>query len=1123
MNHRFVLVSLDQPTLQLRRLKQREVKKAVKKIHATYPHALLAEVTEEQIAALKEKGYSLDLQEGAQSICLRAVEIDTTTPAPEIPHAFSLAQGEQEKRESNFWIIQFIGPVTGEWSEQLKELGVELNDYMQNNAFLVKVPGKSLTQIKDLSFIRWIGPYEPLYKVSPLLFGRKNAASKDELNALSIQADKFTPTPQGNLTILLHQASEQEKVKKVIIEHNGTIVKAEGNTLIVSLDPNQIADLARNAAVKWIEPFEEAVLHNNISAQLINVQPVWNDHGLDGDGQIVSVADTGLDTGVNDATMNADFRNRIVNIYDRVGDGANDVRIGHGTHVAGSVLGNGTNSGGTIRGMAPAARLVFQSIENNSSGSLSGIPADYNTLFQQAYGDGARIHTNSWGNHSHGQYAADSQDIDEFMWNHKDSIILFSASNDGIDTNSNGVIDTDSISSQGCSKNCITVGATEGNRPNGSVPTPGYDFNWHTGSWAAKYPVPPISTDHVSNNAQGMAAFSGRGPTDDGRVKPDVVAPGTNILSVRSSAWVASASVTEILWGDLAAADPLHDLYCWSGGTSMSTPLTAGTVALIRQYLQMVCLHSNPSGALLKALLIHGATAITGQYAPSEVGPIPDNSQGWGLVNLQSSLFPAYPTFWQFQDNVADAVGTGEQRDYTYLVSDGSVPFRASLVWTDAPSDPASAIGLVNQLRLTVIAPGGATTIGNPANNNIQQVVINAPAVGTYTIRVSGINVPTMATLGQRQDFAVVVSGGLSFVELYIKDNAADTGVAPSVGIEYLSPDIWLSLTDDPAAAPIPNPEYGQTNYVFVRVHNRGSRAASNASVKLYWANPGTNLSRPFWNTTGISIDGAPGNTRLIDVPAHGVGGDGEAITLAFEWTPPDPNLDVVDVGHFCLFASVDHPDDPLLQEDVSAVRWEDNLAWKNVVVHDVIPNAITTLDFYVAGRIGESVSADLHIDRSALPPGGKVNLKIPSRYLKGTIATNLEEIWQSEGGNLCKVEVTSTGTADLKQIHLSSRENTLVHLEVTPPSKFNSGDVYPVFVEQYTNGQITGRVTLVVRMVGTPAYLGNRHTGELHYPTCEWAKKISPRNVVPFENVELAIRRGYNGCRFCLNEYNTD
>jgi subtilisin family serine protease len=799
-----------------------------------------------------------------------------------------------------------------------------------------------------------------------------------------------------------------------------------------------------------------------------------------------------------------------------VGDVANDVRSGHGTHVAGSVLGNGAASNGAIRGMAPAARLVFQAIERNNTGALAGIPADYNTLFQQAYNNGARIHTNSWGNHLHGQYTAASQDIDEFMWNHKYSIILFSASNDGVDNNNDGVVDADSLSAQACAKNCITVGASENNRATGGY-NPGGACSTYGTCWPGDFPANPLRNDRLSNNPNGMVAFSGRGPTDDGRPKPDVVAPGTNILSVRSSVAVGQGN-----WGQLPAADPNRPFYWYMGGTSMSTPLTAGTVALIRQYLQRVCLHANPSGALLKAILLHGATPIAGQYVPSEVGAVPDNSQGWGRVNLRNSLFPDHPVKWEFRDNPADAVGTAEQRNYTFPVVDSTVPFRATLAWTDFPSDPAGAIGLVNQLRLSVIAPNGATTQGNPANNNVQRIVINNPQVGNYTVSVTGVNVPTLAARGERQDFALVVSGGLDFVDLYIKDNPADQGIPPSVGTLYQSPDIWVSLDNDPTLPPAANPEYGQTNYVFVRVHNRGPRTANNATVKLYWAKAGTNLSRPYWKTDGITVGGVAGNAQQVTVAGRTAAGDGQSVTPAFEWRPPDPSTYTVEPGHFCLFATVTHADDPLLQEDVGAVGWEDNLAWKNVDVKDVLPNTETTTEFYVAGDAGASVRADLHIDRCALPPGSSVKLKIPSRWLVGATTANLQQVWQSAGGRVCRVEVTGNDTADIQGINLQPGENTLAMLEVTLSEAAVPGELYPVYVDQKVNGQPRGRVTLLARTVGTPAYIANRNSAEIHLANCDWVAKISPRNKVPYNDLNLALQRGYNGCRFCLPGYDT-
>lgn len=1120
-----------------------KVKNIVSKVLATYPAFLLAEADSDQISSLKNQGFDIELQENSQMIRLRAVEFDTSKKAPQVPQNLSLRSIDLDAVDKNYWILQFVGPIKDEWKSEITQSGGELQNYIPENAFLVKMDTETKEKLQKLDFVNWIGLYEPVYKVSPLLVGNKEKAAPNELKTVSVSTEAFKPTIIGNLRLILHDPSDLEKVSKRIQELDGTIIATTTDSIRTSIQPSELTKLAKMSEVKWIEPYAMNKLHNDVSAQIIGVQPVWGNHGLDGEDQIVAVADTGIDTGINDSSIHDDFEGRIVSIHswpivsglhqylDNTSwdDGPADVESGHGSHVAGSVLGSGAKSGGSIRGMASNARLIFQAVEQWANVKnqyeqdlpdgyyLLGIPDDLNDLFQQAYDDGARIHTNSWGgapqdnngNYLYGQYTADSQTIDDFIWNHKDMIIIFSAGNDGKDANANGVVDTDSLSSQATSKNCITVGASENNRQTGGY-NPGGDCSTYGNCWGNDFPAAPLSTDRLSNNPEGMVAFSSRGPADDLRIKPDVVAPGTNILSVRSS------MATEQGWGLLPTGDPNRPFYMYMGGTSMSTPITAGTMALIRQYLVNVCLH-NPTAALMKAILIHGAHPMAGQYTPPEVAAVPDNSQGWGRVNLQGALFPEYPAKMEFKDKAVDAVGTGESKEYSFTVVNSTVPLRATLVWTDYPSTP-SAGGLVNTLRLSIIPPAGSTVTGVPSNNNVQQAVINNPQNGVYKVKVEGINIPH-----PKQDFALVVSAGLEFTELYIKDNVQDNGIAPSAGCQYMSPDIWVNTDNDPSASPSPNPEYGQTNYVFVRVHNRGSKEAVNAEVKLYWANPGTNLSKQYWKVDDIRVNGVLGNVRQIDVPAHSAGQDGEAVTVAFEWLPPDPQSNTLTPGHFCLFATVNHPDDPLQQEDIQFVRWEDNLAWKNVVENYQLSGSKTTMEFYVAGLKDQTATSDLSIDRSDLPSGGSAKLKIPTRFLEGADVMNLEKVWESEGHKTCKVEVTTPTTGDINGITLKPNENTLVRLEVTLPENTVDGEVYPVSVEQKVDGTVTGRVTLVARTVGTPAYIANSRTGEIHYPDCEWVDQMSNKNKVPFDDLELAIKRGYNGCKTCLPEYDTD
>jgi subtilisin family serine protease len=1058
------------------------------RVLAQYPHGLLVEASEEQIAALKQNGFEVEILKDATRIKLRAVEFDTSTPAPGAPEALAMAPAVVADEKVRVWIVQFVGPVKPEWTVAVAATGAVLLDYVPENGFLVRMNGLQQAQVAGMEFVSWVGAYEAEYKVSPLLMGVSERIAPEALAMAAVDTSSHRPNPLGNLTIHLVQGKDRSKVVKNVEKLGGIVVQAEKTSLRVSLDPVHVTEIAGLDGVKWIEPFVLPKLSNNVAAQILHVQQVWGAHGLDGAGQVVAVADTGIDTGVNDGTMHDDFEGRIDAIHswpipaglhaylDNTSwdDGAADQESGHGTHVAGSILGNGTRSGGTVRGMAPLARLAFQAVEQYLNVKpayqgdlpdgyyLVGIPANLNTLFQQTYDDGARIFSNSWGstqdnagNQVYGQYTSESKEIDEFVWNHKDAAILFAASNDGRDANADGVIDLDSLSVQASAKNCITVGASENNRPHGSTPPPGYDIQWGTGSWAAYFPAAPIRTDHVSNNPEGMAAFSSRGPTDDGRIKPDVVAPGTNILSVRSS------RASEDGWGLLPTGNPQRDFYMFMGGTSMSTPITAGALALVRQYVQQVRQHANPSAALLKALLVHGAVGMAGQYNPPEVSGPPDNVQGWGRLDIENALFPAAPNVLEFRDSPADAVGAGEVREYGFTVTNGSVPLRATLVWSDYPSSPAAG-GLYNSLRLAVVDPNGASVQGAPANNNVQQVSVANPQAGEYKVRVTGMNVPTAALPGvnQKQDFALVVTCGTQFVDVYIKDNPADTGISPTVGVQYNSPDIWVSLVNDPTAAPAASPEYGQTNFVFVRVHNRGTLPANGAQVKLYWTDPGTNLTRPYWQTSGISVNGAPGNVQALDVPAGGAGGPSEAV-CGFEWLPPQPATGASQPGHFCLFASVDHPADPLMQEEVTAVRWEDNLAWKNLIVKDVVPNTTVSSRFYAAGVYGKSLTGSLHFDRRGLPPGTSVRIKLPSRLLKNARLVGLKKVWQSPFNLSSRLAITAEAEAAIEGIRFKSREKALILVEVDIPEVIADGANLAMKIEQRLEEQITGAVTL--------------------------------------------------------------
>jgi len=452
-------------------------------------------------------------------ILLKAVHIDTSQKPPDVSEGLrlmGLSRGDQA-----YYIVQFAGPVEEEWKTKVRDLGGKFFDYLPNNAFIVKMNGDVLDRVKGFPEIKWIGVYQATFKLDPQF----------TLKAQGMER----PVP---LTVQTFEGGEIDAVRSALQGLGGKILASTdnkwGGSIRVEIAPSLISQITAIPSVKWVEEYTAPKLLNDkaVTAGEMNVTDVWNTHGLTGTGQIVGVADSGLDIGVNDGTLHPDFQGAVLSAYG-LGAGRNgdwSDQYGHGTHVSGSVLGRGTASGGTYKGVAHDAQIVFQSVLS-SDGSLSGIPADLNDLFSTPYDDGARIHSNSWGAPVSSAYTVDSQAADQFMWDHKDMLLVFAAGNSGADEDDggigDGIVDTDSLCSPGTAKNALTVGASENERSGAALLD---TYTWYVFGFYSD----PLYSDPTTDNPNGMAAFSSRGPCDDGRMKPDVVAPGTFIASTRT-------------------------------------------------------------------------------------------------------------------------------------------------------------------------------------------------------------------------------------------------------------------------------------------------------------------------------------------------------------------------------------------------------------------------------------------------------------------------------------------------------------------------------------------------------------------------------------------------------------
>ena len=695
--------------------------------------------------------------------------------------------------EPRDFIIQTTGPMSASQIQELADLGLRITSTLGPNQYRLR--GESAADaatLKTKPYIATVALYGADQKIDPALTSASASATIRMAGA----------GPASVRTLVQLDPQSDPAVTITQLAQIGTVTESTSRRVLAEIPVDRLAEAAALHGVLAIEPEPENRLHNNVARGLIHVDTVAAAVGLDGSGEIVGVSDSGVDNGNNDATILADFRGRIVNIRATVSKAAFGVSDGadlnnHGTHVCGSILGDGSNSNGNLRGMAPAARLTILSMGPNNGTGLS-VPIDLVAgVFTDAYADGAHLHSNSWGSSSaasFGKYNGQASDVDTFMRDHRDILILFAAGNAGPGAST--------VSPPGTAKNCLTVGASESQRP---LPAtihidPNLQDN-DSNPATPKVNVPlqlPMGTQ--ADNPDDIAGFSSRGPTNDtgdSRIKPDLVAPGTFILSCRSSVSTADVgpdglpSVPPSFYADdkdgLATHDeavgrglpgarffgtwnentpdapagsgPIYQQnYFYDSGTSMATPITAGATTLLRQYLRQQRGIASPSGALIKALLINGATV------PAAQSNVPDNTRGFGWLNMENTIRPVPTGQQSFADDIQLAVATGDVRHFQVQLADPAQPFRVTMAYTDHPGK-----GIQNRLYLRVITPAAVTIDGDvtafpTVSNNVQRVHIDAPAPGLYTIEVHGIDVThgIAALLPQvRQDFALAVINGV--------------------------------------------------------------------------------------------------------------------------------------------------------------------------------------------------------------------------------------------------------------------------------------------------------------------------------------------------------------------------
>ncbi|MBY0111763.1 MAG: S8 family serine peptidase [Phycisphaerales bacterium] len=629
-------------------------------------------------------------------------------------------------------VLQLHGPLNDHQRALLTDAGVKLGDYLPQHAYLADVSAADLRRVSDLGFVRWVGEWRSEWKLEPELGTR--AFESVERRAIDQAGDVLVQAYLLDGVSIRDARAALEGLGGVRIEDSVQI--AEMETLMLRVPRGKVAALADVDAVRFVEELPELTERSNsntrwiVQSNVTNLTPLYA-AGIRGEGQVVGIIDNGFQPShcsFNDPAVPITAANtpgtfpshRKVVAYNVALTSAQ-----HGTHVAGTSVGNQVGDvNDNTRGIAFNSKMCFRTY----SSPISTFPIDLHLTTH--HNQGARVHTNSWGDDGTTAYNAICRAIDLFSYNFEDNLVCFAATN------------LSALKNPENAKNVLSVGKSGG------------------------------------SGSQAGSCSTLTGPTADGRRKPEVFAPGCSTTSSNSLSLpcgTTSLTGTSMASPAVAGAATLVRQYFTDGFYPTGTKVAANSLT--------------PSGALLRAMLVNSSVDMTSYPSPAQFPP--NNLEGFGRILLDNSVYLAGDArrllVKDIRNTAADALATGNTSTTQFRVNGSAEVLRVTLAFTDAPATVPTSFAPVNNINLRVISPDGTVYLGNVFNaatgqsqtggsadaiNSVEHVLLAAPATGVWKVEVVGATV----NVG-KQGFGLVITGDVAAVNLCPADLNADSQV----------------------------------------------------------------------------------------------------------------------------------------------------------------------------------------------------------------------------------------------------------------------------------------------------------------------------------------------------------